>query len=90
MGKTVLITEMIHNMVAEYDGVSLFCGIGERSREAEELYREMGEADVLENTVMMFGQMNESPGVRFRVGHLTMLYSNSGWEHELSRTGTGW
>ncbi|MDR9394819.1 F0F1 ATP synthase subunit beta [Roseovarius sp. SYSU LYC5161] len=74
VGKTVLITEMIHNMVAAYDGVSLFCGIGERSREAEELYREMGEAGVLENTVMMFGQMNESPGVRFRVGHsaLTM------------------
>jgi F-type H+/Na+-transporting ATPase subunit beta len=72
VGKTVLITEMIHNMVAEYDGVSLFCGIGERSREAEELYREMGEAGVLANTVMMFGQMNESPGVRFRVGHAAL------------------
>tara|TARA_R110002110_G_scaffold4822_16_gene24213 strand:- start:152 stop:1552 length:1401 start_codon:yes stop_codon:yes gene_type:complete len=72
VGKTVLITEMIHNMVAEYDGVSLFCGIGERCREAEELYREMGEAGVLENTVMMFGQMNESPGVRFRVGHAAL------------------
>jgi F-type H+-transporting ATPase subunit beta len=72
VGKTVLITEMIHNMVAEYDGVSLFCGIGERSREAEELYREMDEAGVLENTVMMFGQMNESPGVRFRVGHAAL------------------
>lgn len=74
VGKTVLITEMIHNMVAEYDGISLFCGIGERCREAEELYREMGDAGVLENTVMVFGQMNESPGVRFRVGHsaLTM------------------
>jgi F-type H+-transporting ATPase subunit beta len=72
VGKTVLITEMIHNMVAEYDGVSLFCGIGERSREAEELYREMGEAGVLANTVMVFGQMNESPGVRFRVGHAAL------------------
>ena len=74
VGKTVLITEMIHNMVAEYDGVSLFCGIGERCREAEELYRDMREAGVLESTVMVFGQMNESPGVRFRVGHsaLTM------------------
>ncbi|MEQ8861753.1 MAG: F0F1 ATP synthase subunit beta [Pseudomonadales bacterium] len=72
VGKTVLITEMIHNMVAEYDGVSLFCGIGERSREAEELYREMGEAGVLHNTVMVFGQMNESPGVRFRVGHAAL------------------
>ncbi|MDG4649745.1 F0F1 ATP synthase subunit beta [Roseibacterium sp. SDUM158017] len=72
VGKTVLITEMIHNMVAEYHGVSLFCGIGERSREAEELYREMREAKVLDNTVMVFGQMNESPGVRFRVGHAAL------------------
>jgi F-type H+-transporting ATPase subunit beta len=72
VGKTVLITEMIHNMVAEYQGVSLFCGIGERSREAEELYREMREAGVLDNTVMVFGQMNESPGVRFRVGHAAL------------------
>ena len=72
VGKTVLITEMIHNMVAEYEGVSLFCGIGERSREAEELYREMDAAGVLERTVMVFGQMNESPGVRFRVGHAAL------------------
>jgi len=72
VGKTVLVTEMIHNMVAEYHGVSLFCGIGERSREAEELYREMREAGVLDNTVMVFGQMNESPGVRFRVGHAAL------------------
>ena len=72
VGKTVLITEMIHNMVAEYKRVSLFCGIGERSREAEELYREMGDAGVLDNTVMVFGQMNESPGVRFRVGHAAL------------------
>ncbi|TMM54196.1 F0F1 ATP synthase subunit beta [Sulfitobacter sabulilitoris] len=72
VGKTVLITEMIHNMVAEYEGVSLFCGIGERCREAEELYREMREAGVADNTVMVFGQMNESPGVRFRVGHAAL------------------
>jgi len=72
VGKTVLITEMIHNMVAEYDGLSLFCGIGERCREAEELYREMGEAGVRDKTVMVFGQMNESPGVRFRVGHAAL------------------
>ena len=72
VGKTVLITEMIHNMVAEYDGISLFCGIGERCREAEELYRDMRQAGVLENTVMVFGQMNESPGVRFRVGHAAL------------------
>jgi len=72
VGKTVLITEMIHNMVAAYHGICLFCGIGERSREAEELYREMQEAGVLERTVMVFGQMNESPGVRFRVGHAAL------------------
>jgi F-type H+-transporting ATPase subunit beta len=68
VGKTVLISEMIHNVVGEYAGVSLFCGIGERSREAEELYRELRDAGVLEKTVMVFGQMNEPPGARFRVG----------------------
>ncbi|MCP1335304.1 F0F1 ATP synthase subunit beta [Futiania mangrovi] len=72
VGKTVLIAEMIHNMVEGYEGVSLFCGIGERCREAEELYREMGEAGVRDRTVMVFGQMNESPGIRFRVGHAAM------------------
>jgi F-type H+-transporting ATPase subunit beta len=72
VGKTVLITEMIHNMVAEYEGLSLFCGIGERCREAEELFREMRGTGVLDHTVMVFGQMNESPGVRFRVGHAAL------------------
>jgi F-type H+-transporting ATPase subunit beta len=72
VGKTVLIMEMIHNMVGQHEGVSLFCGIGERSREGEELYREMKEAGVLENTVMIFGQMNEPPGARFRVGHAAL------------------
>lgn len=72
VGKTVLITELIHNVVSRYQGVSIFCGIGERSREGEELYREMKEAGVLDNTVMVFGQMNESPGVRFRVGHAAL------------------
>ncbi|MDJ0534328.1 MAG: F0F1 ATP synthase subunit beta [Xenococcaceae cyanobacterium MO_207.B15] len=72
VGKTVLITELINNVVSRYEGVSIFCGIGERSREGEELYREMKEAGVLNNTVMVFGQMNESPGVRFRVGHAAL------------------
>jgi F-type H+-transporting ATPase subunit beta len=72
VGKTVLITELIHNMVSGHQGVSIFCGIGERCREGEELYREMQEAGVLDNTVMVFGQMNEPPGCRFRVG-LTAL-----------------
>ncbi|NLY16501.1 MAG: F0F1 ATP synthase subunit beta [Gammaproteobacteria bacterium] len=72
VGKTVLITELINNTVQHYQGVSLFCGIGERSREAEELYREMGEAGVRDKTVMLFGQMNEAPGVRFLVGHTAL------------------
>jgi len=72
VGKTVLITEMIHNTVGRYAGVSLFCGIGERSREAEELYRDVRRAGVLDRTVMVFGQMNQPPGVRFRVGHAAL------------------
>jgi F-type H+-transporting ATPase subunit beta len=72
VGKTVLITEMIHNVVEDYEGIALFCGIGERCREAEELYREMREAGVLDKTVMVFGQMNEPPGARFRVGHAAL------------------
>ena len=72
VGKTVLITEMIHNMVNQHQGISLFCGIGERSREAEELYREMKAAGVLDQTIMVFGQMNEPPGARFRVGHAAL------------------
>jgi F-type H+-transporting ATPase subunit beta len=72
VGKTVLITEMIHNTLGQHHGVSLFCGIGERCREAEELYREMRQAGVLAQTVMVFGQMHESPGARFRVGHAAL------------------
>jgi F-type H+/Na+-transporting ATPase subunit beta len=68
VGKTVLLTEMIHNMIGRQKGVSLFCGIGERCREGEELYHDMKEAGVLPNMVMIFGQMNEPPGARFRVG----------------------
>ena len=74
VGKTVLLTEMIHNMAGYHKGVSMFCGIGERCREGNELYHEMKEAGVLKNMVMIFGQMNEPPGARFRVGNsaLTM------------------
>ncbi len=72
VGKTVLIAELIHNMTGKYEGASLFCGIGERCREAEEFYRDMQAAGVMENTVMVFGQMNEPPGTRFRVGHAAM------------------
>ncbi|MEO5715827.1 MAG: F0F1 ATP synthase subunit beta [Luteolibacter sp.] len=72
VGKTVLLTEMIHNMIGHQEGVSIFCGIGERCREGEELYREMKEAGVLPHMVMVFGQMNEPPGSRFRVGHAAL------------------
>ena len=72
VGKTVLITEMIHNMIGHQEGVSLFCGIGERCREGEELYRQMVDAGVLQNTVLVFGQMNDPPGARFRVGHAAL------------------
>ena len=69
VGKTVLIAEIIYNMAGSYNGVSLFCGIGERSREAEEFHRDMMDAGVLDKTMMVFGQMSERPAVRARVGH---------------------
>ena len=72
VGKTVIITEMINNMVGSYEGVSLFCGIGERCREAEELYRDMKQAGVLHKTAMIFGQMNEPSGARFKIGHAAL------------------
>lgn len=72
VGKTVLLTEIINNMIRYQTGVSIFCGIGERCREGEELYREMKEAGVLDSMVMVFGQMNELPGCRFRVGHTAL------------------
>jgi F-type H+-transporting ATPase subunit beta len=59
-------------MVGQHEGVSIFCGIGERCREGEELYRDMKAAGVLPNMVMVFGQMNEPPGARFRVGHAAL------------------
>jgi len=72
VGKTVLITELIHNVAGRHRGVTVFCGIGERSREAEELIRDVRSAGVLDNTVLVFGQMNEPPGARFRVGHAAL------------------
>ncbi|MEP6506564.1 MAG: F0F1 ATP synthase subunit beta, partial [Betaproteobacteria bacterium] len=72
VGKTVLLTEMIHNMIGHEKGVSIFCGIGERCREGEELYQAMKDAGVLPHMVMIFGQMNEPPGSRFRVGHAAL------------------
>ena len=72
VGKTVLLTEMIHNMIGHHEGISIFCGIGERSREGQELHDEMKKAGVLPSMVMIFGQMNEPPGARFRVGHAAL------------------
>jgi F-type H+/Na+-transporting ATPase subunit beta len=72
VGKTVLLTEMIHNMVGHNKGVSMFCGIGERCREGNELYNAMKKANLLKDMVMVFGQMNEPPGARFRVGHAAL------------------
>jgi F-type H+-transporting ATPase subunit beta len=72
VGKTVLIMELIHNVIGHQKGVSVFCGIGERCREGEELYREIQTAGVLDKSVLLFGQMNESPGARFRVGQAAL------------------
>jgi F-type H+-transporting ATPase subunit beta len=63
---------MIHNVAGQHQGVSIFCGIGERCREGEELYRDVVAAGVLQNMVMVFGQMNEPPGARFRVAHAAL------------------
>ena len=67
VGKTVLIQELIHNVAMEHGGYSIFAGVGERSREGNDLWREMRESGVADKTALVFGQMNESPGVRMRV-----------------------
>ena len=74
VGKTVIIQELINNIATEHEGVSVFAGVGERSREGNDLWREMQDAGVLPQTVLVFGQMNEPPGVRARVAQtgLTM------------------
>ena len=68
VGKTVIIMELIRNIAAVHKGVSVFAGVGERSREGNDLWYEMQESGVMDNTVMVFGQMNEPPGVRARIG----------------------
>ncbi len=67
VGKTVLIQELIHNIAVEHGGYSIFTGVGERSREGNDLWNEMHESGVIDKTALVFGQMNESPGVRMRV-----------------------
>ena len=68
VGKTVLITELINNIAKEHGGTSVFAGVGERTREGNDLYHEMEESGVLDKTSLVFGQMNEPPGARLRVG----------------------
>ena len=68
VGKTVLIQELIHNVAEEHGGISVFAGVGERTREGNDLYGEMTESGVINKTAMVFGQMNEPPGARMRVG----------------------
>lgn len=72
VGKTVLIQELIHNVAQEHGGISVFAGVGERTREGNDLYYEMSDSGVINKTAMVFGQMNEPPGARMRVG-LTSL-----------------
>ena len=67
VGKTVLIQELIHNLAKEHGGLSAFCGVGERSREGNDLWLEMTESGVIDKTMLVFGQMNEPPGARMRV-----------------------
>ncbi len=67
VGKTVIITELIHNIVSVMHGLSVFIGVGERTREGHELIEELAEANLLDNVALLYGQMNETPGVRFRV-----------------------
>ena len=84
VGKTVLIQELIHNVATEHGGYSIFTGVGERSREGNDLWREMRESGVSNKTALVFGQMNESPGVRMRVAlsGLTMAEHFRDEEHK--------
>lgn len=84
VGKTVLIQELIHNIATEHGGYSIFAGVGERSREGNDLWREMKESGVSNKTALVFGQMNESPGVRMRVAlsGLTMAEYFRDQEHK--------
>ena len=84
VGKTVLIQELIHNIATEHGGYSVFTGVGERTREGNDLYYEMKESGVIDKTTMVFGQMNEPPGARMRVGltGLTMAEYFRDVEHQ--------
>ena len=75
VGKTVLIMEFMHSIATLHQGVSVFAGVGERIREAHELWHEMRDAGVMPKTLLVFGQMDRSPGVRFRVGLSALSYA---------------
>ncbi len=84
VGKTVLIQELIHNIATEHGGKSVVVGVGERTREGNDMYNEMKESGVLDKTVLVYGQMNESPGARMRVGltGLTIAENFRDQEHQ--------
>jgi F-type H+-transporting ATPase subunit beta len=75
VGKTVLIMEFMHAIIALYQGVSVFAGVGERIREGHELWHELQDAGVMEKSLLVFGEMDESPGVRFRIGLTALTYA---------------
>ena len=90
VGKTVLIQELIHNIATEHGGYSVFTGVGERTREGNDLYHEMEESGVINKTTMVFGQMNEPPGARMRVG-LTGLTMAEYFRDQAGKDGSsGW
>jgi F-type H+/Na+-transporting ATPase subunit beta len=82
VGKTVLVMELIHAMVARYQGISVFAGVGERSREGHELLTDMRTSGVLERTVLVYGQMNEPPGARWRVALTALTMAEYFRDHE--------
>jgi len=82
VGKTVIIQELIHNLAQEHGGLSAFCGVGERSREGNDLWLEMKESGVLDKTVLVFGQMNEPPGARMRVALSGLTMAEYFRDHE--------
>ena len=82
VGKTVLIQELIHNIATERNGISVFTGVGERTREGNDLYGEISESGVLEKTAMVFGQMNEPPGARMRVALTGLTMAEYFRDHE--------
>jgi F-type H+-transporting ATPase subunit beta len=82
VGKTVIIQELIHNLAQEHGGLSAFCGVGERSREGNDLWLEMKESGVIDKTMLVFGQMNEPPGARMRVALTGLTMAEYFRDHE--------